>query len=268
VVNRRPEQGPEVVWEEVVVQTNVHPSHLTAVVLPLLLPELPVFTWWEGTPPFDQQVFAELTSVTDRLIVDSAAFSDPLADLRRLAAAIGTVEPAVTDCAWGRLTPWRELLSAPFSAPGLRPSLDRVRWLRVDSVEPTAGQELVGWFASRLGWELDEVNQAGDELAADYRTPAGGCQARVVAGIGSSNLTRVHLEMETDDGPASVRVEAPPGHLVATVEAPGQPTGRRKVGRGPGPATGPAGLGQELQLFGRDRVFEDALAEAAALARG
>jgi glucose-6-phosphate dehydrogenase assembly protein OpcA len=265
VVNRRPAQGPEVVWEEVVVQTNVHPSHLTAVVLPLLLPELPVFTWWEGTPPFDEQVFGELTSVTDRLIVDSAAFADPPADLRRLAGAVGQVAPAMTDCAWGRLTPWRELLAAPFSAPGLRPALDRIHWLRVDSVEPTAGQELVGWFASRLGWELEEVDQAGDELAAVYRTAAGTCQVRVVAGIGSSNLTRVHLEMDTDDGPASVRVEAPPGHLVATVEVPGQPTGRRKVGRSAGPSIGPAGLGQELQLFGRDRVFEDALAEAAAL---
>jgi glucose-6-phosphate dehydrogenase assembly protein OpcA len=265
VVNRRPNQGPEVVWEEVVVQTNVHPRHLTAVVLPLLLPELPVFTWWQGTPPFDQQVFAELTSVTDRLIVDSAAFADPVADLRRLHATVGVLEPAVTDCAWGRLTPWRELLAAPFGGPQLRPALDRARWLRVDSVEPTAGLELVGWFASRLGWELDGAHQEGDELIAGYRTPAGTCQARVVAAIGSSNLTRVHLEMEIDEGPASVRVEAPPGHLVATVEAPGQPTGRRKVGRSADPSTGPAGLGQELQLFGRDRVFEDALAQAAAL---
>ena len=263
VVNRRPDQGPEVVWEEVVVQTNVHPRHLTAVVLPLLLPELPVFTWWEGTPPFGQEVFAELTSVTDRLIVDSAAFTDPVGDLRRLAATIGTVAPAITDCAWGRLTPWRELLAAPFSGPHLRP--DRVRWVRVDAVEPTAGQLLVGWFASRLGWEQEDVRQAGDELGADYRTSAGTCQVRVVAAIGSSNLTRVHLELDTADGPASVRVEAPPGHLVATVEVPGQPTTRRKVGRGPGPATGPAGLGQELQLFGRDRVFEDALAAAATL---
>jgi glucose-6-phosphate dehydrogenase assembly protein OpcA len=268
VVNRRPAAGPEVVWEEVVVQTNIHPRHLTAVVLPLLLPDLPVFTWWEGTPPFDQQVFDELTSVTDRLIVDSAVFGDPLADLRRLAGVVGVLEPAVTDCAWGRLTPWRELLAAPFSAPQLRPALDRVRWLRIDSVEPTAGLELLGWFASRLGWELEGARRGGDELAAEYATPAGGCQARVVAAIGSANLTRVHLELETDDGPASVRVEAPPGHLVATVEAPGQPTGRRKVGRGAGPATGPAGLGQELQLFGRDRVFEDALAAAAALLPG
>jgi hypothetical protein len=137
--------------------------------------------------------------------------------------------------------------------------------VRVDAVEPTAGQELVGWFASRLGWELEEVRQSGDELGADYRTPGGTCRVQVVAAIGSSNLTRVHLELDTADGPGSVRVEAPPGHLVATVEVPGQPTGRRKVGRGAGPATGPAGLGQELQLFGRDRVFEDALTAAAAL---
>jgi glucose-6-phosphate dehydrogenase assembly protein OpcA len=265
VVNRHPAAGPEVVWEEVVVQTNVHPRHLSAVVLPLLLPELPVFTWWEGTPPFGEEVFDELTSVTDRLIVDSAAFEDPLADLGRLAGVVaaGELEPAVTDCAWGRLTPWRELLAAPFSGPHLRP--DRVRWVRVDAVEPTAGQQLVGWFASRLGWELRSVAQDGDELGAEYGTAVGTCQARVVAAIGSSNLTRVHLELDTADGPASVRVEAPPGHLVATVEVPGQPTGRRKVGRGAGPATGPAGLGQELQLFGRDRVFEDALAAAAAL---
>jgi glucose-6-phosphate dehydrogenase assembly protein OpcA len=265
VVNRRPAQGPEVVWEEVVVQTNVHPRHLTAVVLPLLLPELPVFAWWQETPPFHQQVFDELTSVADRLIVDSAVFADPMADLRRLAGVVGVLEPAVTDCAWGRLTPWRELLAAPFGGPQLRPALDRVRWLRVDAVEPTAGQLLVGWFASRLGWELAELRQTGDELGAHYRTPAGRCQAKVVAAIGSSNLTRVHLEMETDDGPASVRVEAPPGHLVATVEVPGQPTGRRKVGRSADPATGPGALGQELQLFGRDRVFEEALAQTAAL---
>jgi glucose-6-phosphate dehydrogenase assembly protein OpcA len=267
VVHRRPDAGPELVWEEVVVQTNVHPRHLTAVVLPLLLPELPVFTWWEGTPPFAEEVFDELVSVTDRLIVDSAAFADPVADLTRLAKTAAVIEPAVSDCAWGRLTPWRELLAAPFGGPPLREAVDRARWLRVDAVEPTAGLELVGWFASRLGWELQQVRQVGDERLAGYRAGTGACQARVVGALGSANLTRVHLEVETAEGPASVRVEAPPGHLVATVEVPGQPTARRKVGRSSG-AADPAGLGQELQVFGRDRVFEQALVQAAALGEG
>ena len=256
VVNRRPASGPEVVWEEVVVQTNVHPRHLTAVVLPLLLPELPVFTWWEGTPPFGEEVFHELTSVTDRLIVDSAAFTDPVADLRRLAAVVGVLEPAVTDCAWGRLTPWRELLAAPFSSPQLRPALDRLRWLRVDSVEPTAGQELVGWFASRLGWELESVSQAGDELGAAYRTPAG------AAGPGGGQHRLLQPDPGPpgdgdDDGPASVRVEAPPSPWWPPSGL-GQPTGRRKVGRSPDPAHRPGRSGRGLQLFGRDRAFEDA----------
>jgi glucose-6-phosphate dehydrogenase assembly protein OpcA len=266
VVHRRPAAGPEVVWEEVVVQTNVHPRHLTAVVLPLLLPDLPVFTWWQGTPPFAEEVFDELTSVTDRLIVDSAAFADPVADLARLASAAAVLEARVSDCAWSRLMPWRELLAAPFGGPPLREAVHRARWLRVDAVEPTAGLLLVGWMASRLDWQLDTVRVGGDERSAGYRTATGACQARVAGAIGSVNLTRVHLELETEDGPASVRVEAPPVHLVATVEAPGQPTWRRKVGRSGGGGAGPAGLGDDLQVLGRDRMFEEALVEAAALA--
>ena len=226
----------------------------------------------------------------DAELLEAIRADDSLVQLQNVATLPGIIEPALampdihqgygfpvggvaaTELPDGVISPGGvgydincgvRLLAAPFSGPYLRP--DRVRWVRVDAVEPTAGQLLVGWFASRLGWELDEVRQAGDELGAGYRTPAGTCQVRVVAAIGSSNLTRVHLELDTADGPASVRVEAPPGHLVATVEVPGQPTTRRKVGRGPGPATGPAGLGQELQMFGRDRVFEDALAAAAAL---
>jgi hypothetical protein len=113
------------------------------------------------------------------------------------------------------------------------------------------------------------VRVGGDERTASYRTATGDCQARVVGAIGSANLTRVHLELDTREGPASVRVEALPGHLVATVESPGQPTGRRKVGRSSGGGgLGPAGLGDELQVFGRDRVFEEALVQAAALAEG
>src|SRR4029453_10175908 len=108
------------------------------------------------------------------------------------------------------------------------PAVDGIAGLGGAPVEPTAGLELVGWFASRLGWHLEVADQEGDELAAVYGTSRGACQVRVVAAIGSSNLTRVHLEMTTDDGPASVRVEAPPGHLGATVEAPRQPPRRRQ----------------------------------------
>jgi len=268
VVQRQQEAGPEVVWDEVVVQTTVPPRHLAAVVLPLLLPELPVFTWWTGTPPFSDEVFAELTEVSNRLIVDSAAFTDPPADLARLARAAVAITPAVSDCVWGRLTPWRELLAAPFGGPPLRGAHDHIRSLEVDAVEPTAGLELVGWFASRLGWELDEVRLAADPASDTWRarwtTAGGACDTVVTTSLGAGALTNVALEVDCDDGPASIRVEAPPGHLVATVSATGHAPTRRRVGLAG--AADPIGLAAELQVFGRDRIFEEALLPAAALA--
>jgi glucose-6-phosphate dehydrogenase assembly protein OpcA len=263
VVPQDPEAGSGVAWDEVVVQATVDPRHLTAVVLPLLLPELPVFTLWWGTPPFADEIFDELTSVTDRLIVDSAAFADPPADLTRLARAASALTAALSDCVWQRLRPWREMLAAPFGGPPLREAVDRVHWLRVDAVEPTAGLELCGWFASRLGWALDRSHLTSDAWVAHYATEQGACEVRVVQALGSGTLARVDVQVDTGDGPASIRVEAPPGHLVATVEAPGHVTTRRKVGLAI--AGDPLGLGLELEVFGRDRIFEEALLQAAAL---
>ena len=252
--------GSEVVWEEVVVQTNVDPRHLPAVVLPLLLPELPVFTYWEGTPPFSDEVFEELGSVTDRLIVDSATFADPPGDLARLAAAAQGLRPALSDCAWARLTAWRELLADPFNGPPLRGTAWRTRRVRVDAVDLAAGFELVGWLASRLGWVLEDAHGADDLYVARYRTRTGPCEARIASTLGSASLTRVELGVETDDGEGTVRVEATPSHLVTTVRAPGHPTARRF-----GMASERNPLGSELEVFGRDRVFEAALPSAASL---
>lgn len=254
--------GSEVVWEEVIVQTNVDPRHLPAVVLPLLLPELPVFTYWEGTPPFSDAVFEELASVTDRLIVDSSTFTDPVADLSRLAGVAQALRPALSDCAWTRLTAWRELLADPFNGPPLRGTAARARRLHIDAVDLAAGLELTGWLASRLGWELREASSADDLHVARYGTASGDCEARIASTLGSASLTRVELGVDLDEGEAAIRIEATPSHLVVTVRAPGHPTARRF---GLGSEQSP--LAAELEVFGRDRVFEAALAAAAALAK-
>jgi hypothetical protein len=71
----------------------------------------------------------------------------------------------------------------------------------------------------------------------------------------------VELGLDLDEGEAAIRVEATPTHLVTTVRAPGHPTARRF---GLGSEQNP--LAAELEVFGRDRVFEAALEPAAALA--
>jgi glucose-6-phosphate dehydrogenase assembly protein OpcA len=259
--HRHSEDGAEVVWEEVVVQTNVDPRHLPAVVLPLLLPELPVFTYWEGTPPFAEEVFAELSSVTDRLIVDSATFDDPPGDLRRFVDAAQVKKPASSDCVWSRLTAWREMLSDPFNGPPLRGTARRAKRLSIEAVDPTAGLELAGWVASRLDWQLQDARLLDDQYLARYDSPAGGAQVRIASTLGSATLTRAELLVDTDGGDATVRIEATPSNLVTTVRAPGLSTARRF---GMGSEQNP--LAEELEVFGHDRVFEAALRSASPLA--
>src|SRR5207248_159896 len=45
-------------------------DRIASAVIPLLLPDLPVFLWWTGTPPLDAPHFEELVGLADRLIVD------------------------------------------------------------------------------------------------------------------------------------------------------------------------------------------------------
>jgi len=50
-------------------------ERVASVVIPLLVPDLPVFLWWTGTPPSDGRHVDDLVTLADRLIVDSADFA-------------------------------------------------------------------------------------------------------------------------------------------------------------------------------------------------
>src|SRR5205807_2505103 len=52
-------------------------DRLASAVIPLLVPDLPVFLWWTGTPPLGSRSFGDLLRLTDRLVVDSADFARP-----------------------------------------------------------------------------------------------------------------------------------------------------------------------------------------------
>lgn len=83
-------------------------KHVTSVLLPLLLPELPVVVWWPSRAPEDLYG-DDLAGLSDRLIVDSARSVHPD---RMLASLARVHRPRTTDLAWARLTRWRALLVA------------------------------------------------------------------------------------------------------------------------------------------------------------
>jgi hypothetical protein len=142
--------------------------HLSALVAPLLIHDLPVTVWWPGEPPFGTEPADALLEMTDRLLVDGSSWTgDGLPRLAQLAGLLDRYERlAIRDFALVRQARWREAIAGIFDVPEFQPYLGHLR--RV-SVAYSAGSETgepgttnvvkplyhVAWLASRLGLRVD-----------------------------------------------------------------------------------------------------------------
>ena len=158
---RLPAPGrPQVCCEQITITARGSSAQQAAgVVLPLLVADVPVMLWWPRGEPLDDPLFVKLSGLADRIIVDSSTFEDPEAGLARLARTLDAGLP-LSDLAWGRLTPWRELTAQFFDAPALLPHLSDIRRVQIDveaaegtALDRSAALLMVGWLAARLGWQ-------------------------------------------------------------------------------------------------------------------
>jgi glucose-6-phosphate dehydrogenase assembly protein OpcA len=141
--------------------------HLSALVAPLLIHDLPVTVWWPGEPPLDSEPAEDMMEATDRLVVDASGWSgDGLARLIQLASLYERFDRlSIRDFALVRQSRWREAIAAVFDLPDFTPYLP---FLRRISVAYAAGTETgepgstnvvkplyhVAWLASRLGMHV------------------------------------------------------------------------------------------------------------------
>jgi glucose-6-phosphate dehydrogenase assembly protein OpcA len=117
--------------------------HADSAVLPLLLPDTPVVTWWPGPPP-PRPAGLPLGALAQRRITDAAQAPDPPAALARLAEAY---RPGDTDLSWTRITPWRSLLAA-----ALDQQHGEVTAVQIEAAPGNPSAVLLGsWLAERLG---------------------------------------------------------------------------------------------------------------------
>lgn len=128
-------------------------EHADSVVLPLLLPDAPVVSWWAGTPP-PVPSQTPLGALAQRRITDSAACDDPVGELRRRAEGY---QPGDTDLAWTRLTPWRTLLAAALDEPTAPVTAATVG---AEADNPSA-ELLARWLAWRLDVEVGREQTGG-----------------------------------------------------------------------------------------------------------
>jgi len=118
-------------------------QHADSVLAPLLVPDVPVVTWWPGQAPAVPSE-SPLGVLAQRRVTDSASGDTVRGVLAGLAKAY---KPGDTDFAWTRLTPWRTLLAATLDVP----HPDIVRGEVLAETDNPSGDMLAGWLSIRLG---------------------------------------------------------------------------------------------------------------------
>lgn len=118
-------------------------GHANSVVMPFLLPDTPIVTWWPDTAP-TRPSEDPLGALALRRITDATNSADPL---QAISGRLDGYSPGDTDLCWSRITYWRALLAAALDQPPHEPVIAaHVSGL---ATEP-ALDILAGWLAGRI----------------------------------------------------------------------------------------------------------------------
>ena len=218
---------------------------LPPVVLPLTVPDLPVILWCRGSRLFGLPAFSQLAAIAQKLVVDSAAFSDPAAALKDLsgAAANGRL---LADLSWTRLTRWRELIAQIFENRAQLANLPLVSDILISyraAATPATALYLAAWL-------LDGFAKISAHPRVRFETEAGEPTGRLsMVELRAPDKTDAIASISLAEGHAA---EVRTGGLVSKALLPA--------------LTDYALMREELSIPGRDPAFERALAAAANLA--
>ena len=171
-------------------------GHIASLVDPLLVPDVPTYLWWTGTPPLTQQALRDALDATDALIVDSAQFENAVQSFLELAALAERLGGRLgfIDLLWVRLRPWRETLAQFFAPQSRREMLEGLERVAIESIgEGTAGRVggllLAGWLLGALDWSLtDRTSSTHAGAEALLRTANGRMMQLTVRAVEQDNL--------------------------------------------------------------------------------
>jgi Glucose-6-phosphate dehydrogenase subunit len=174
--------GRSVQMERVTIRVRGQAAeHTASLVEPLLVPDVPRYLWWTGTPPLTEQGLRDALAACDVLIVDSAQFTnlvEAFLDLAALAERLGS-RLGFVDLQWARQKPWRETLAQFFAPKPRRAMLEGLERVIVESTGKghtgrVAASLLGGWLMSALDWRLTDATMSSAS-AADVllRAPGG-----------------------------------------------------------------------------------------------
>jgi glucose-6-phosphate dehydrogenase assembly protein OpcA len=207
-----PKAGEYALLRETVI-VDVGEKHLPAldtIVDPLVVTDLPTLLWSPHGHPEAIDVLLPLAQVVLLDSLDEPDLHDALGRARELSQ-----KAYVVDLAWLRSTPWRERVAATFDPHQLRPDLRTISAVTVRHNPESAGAGLllIGWLASRLGWEPSKLIPRNGTLSGKAHSRRQDVELRLepepkqgvrgLAGLTLETASGRHLEL--DRGPGGLR---------------------------------------------------------------
>lgn len=268
----------QVCCEEVTITASgAQVNEMPSAVVPLLMPDLPVYLWWQGVPQLSDKVFTYLGEISDRVIIDSSKFADPHGDTVKLATLIrdNPKWTAFTDLNWARLTAWRALFAGFYDVAQYRPILDETNSLVIEYAPsdqnpqaiPARVMLLAGWMTSRLRWTLTENPVKREGASTIFNFSADGRKITIHF-VSTANTEIRHGLIAsatigcTKDNHADFKVSrSADGKRIETAV---QIAERSHIQRVLGYESWDeaALIGREIEILGHDRVYEQAIVAA------
>jgi glucose-6-phosphate dehydrogenase assembly protein OpcA len=237
-------------------------ERLASLVRALLFSDAPTAIFWPGAPPAIDERTREFLHEADRLIVDTRKLPSEqgLVELCQLGARDPELE--VSDLSWLGISPLRGMATSLFDPPRDPTVLARIDRVRVTSniVHGTQARGLLalGWLASRLGWSQPQRQGDAPSLRCWRATRRDGRPVllELATAAGTANHGVAGLDLQAGDAVWSLTRDS-----AIHVIGPDLP-----------PRTQPARSHTDAELLasalgarGRDVIFKEALAAAAAL---
>jgi glucose-6-phosphate dehydrogenase assembly protein OpcA len=246
--------------ETVIIQIgDRHLDDLLTIADPLVVTDMPTLLW---SPHGHPDIVETLLALAQSVLLDSVdepVWREAIGRASALAARV-----YVVDLAWLRSTPWRERVASTFDPVPMRPELEEITSVSVrhHPASTVAAMLLLGWMASRLGWEVERLSAAASELEGAAHAPfhdvALGLRAapeQQVRGLQGLTLeTAAGRRLSLDRGPGGLHVRSHDARGEQTWLLPGASRGE----------TGILGEGIRQSLL-RDPSYEPALQAAAAM---
>jgi glucose-6-phosphate dehydrogenase assembly protein OpcA len=274
----RPASGRKVSFEHIQISSgDTSGPRLASMVSQLLVRDLPTILWWAGSPSFTSTTFADLASLADLVVFDTAKFAvavDGLAGvgdgLKRYRSRI-----AIADLNWNRLADWREVIAQFFDHNAALGAIGDIREIEI-SVSPMADNVvsaqallLVSWLASRLGWSFAAVEYGHESAQFRMTHDETSINVSVVSGGGKHRPAGTICSVRIEAGPVELTQrfwlssDADACGTASAEYAPGQSASRRfsLVERSTSDL-----IADELEAFGKEHALDDALDFAVALA--